>query len=132
MGIVAKELYADSSAESLDLFHSGKVRFGDAHPSVNGIRGLKVPASMYYPKLSSASKECYIHHLTDHDAVAIKDKQLKQCRDGFYSFDEATGVLVDTQKNFAIKSAYDSQKRRSKDHQMFGYEALSKGLHHVL
>lgn len=128
LGIVAKELYADGSVESLELFHSGKVRFGDAHPSVNGIRGLKVPASMYYPKLSSARKECYIHHLTNHDATAIRDKQLKQCREGFYSFDEVKGVYVDLHKNFTIKSAYDSQKRRSKDHQMFGYEALSKGL----
>jgi len=128
LGVVARELYAEGSTESLELFHSGKLRFGDAHPSVNGIRGLKVPASMYYPKLSSPRKECYIHHLTDHDAAAIKDKQLKQCRDGFYSFDGTTGVLVDTQKNFSIKSAYDSQKRRSKDHQMFGYEALAKDL----
>ena len=128
LGIVARELYVDSSAESLNLFHSGKLRFGDAHPSVHGIRGLKVPASMYYPKLSSASKECYIHHLTDHDAVAIRDKQLKQCREGFYSFDEAKGTHVDTHKNFTIKSAYDSQKRRSQEHQMFGYEALSRGL----
>lgn len=128
LGIVASKLYADGSAQSLELFHSGKVRFGDAHPSVNGIRGLRVPASMYHPKLSSARTECYIHHLIDYNAVAIKDKQLKQCRDGFYSFYDATGVYVDTQKNFAIKSAYDSQKRRSKDHQMFGYEALPKGL----
>ena len=128
LGIVARELYSDSSAESLKLFHTSKLRFGDAHPSVHGIRGLKVPASMYYPKLSSASKECYIHHLTDHDAVAIRDKQLKQCREGFYSFDETKGTHVDTHKNFTIKSAYDSQKRRSKDHQMFGYEALAKDL----
>ncbi len=128
LGIVASKLYVDGSAESLELFHSGKVRFGDAHPSVNGIRGLKVPASMYYPKLSSARKECYIHHLTDHNAEDIREKQLKQCREGFYSFNKTAGIFVDTQKNFAIKSAYDSEIRRSKDHQMFGYEALSKGL----
>lgn len=128
LGIVASQLYTDGSAESLELFHSGRVRFGDAHPSVNDIRGLKVPASMYYPKLSSPQKECYIHHFTDYDAVAIKGKQLKQCREGFYSFDEAKGIHVDINKNFSIKSAYDSKKRRSQDHQMFGYEALSKGL----
>ena len=60
LGIVASKLYKGGSAESLELFHSGKVRFGDAHPSVDGIRGLKVPASMYYPKLGSAGTECYI------------------------------------------------------------------------
>ena len=128
LGIVASQLYKDGSAESLDMFHSGKVRFGDAHPSVDGIRGLKVPASMYYPKLGSASEECYIHHLTDHSREDIKAKQLKQCREGFYIFRETTGKPVDIQKNYTIKSAYDSEVRRSKDGQMFGYESLSKGL----
>ena len=128
LGIVASKLYKDGSAESLEFFHSGNVRFGDAHPSVDGIRGLKVPASMYYPKLGSASKECYIHHLTDHNNADIKSKQLKQCREGFYSFGEKTGKPVSIQKNFTIKSAYDSEKRRSKDSQLFGYESLAKGL----
>lgn len=128
LGIVASQLYQEGSADSLDLFHSGKVRFGDAHPSIDGIRGLKVPASMYYPKLGSASEECYIHHLTNHNSKEIKAKQLKQCREGFYAFGETTGKPVNIQKNFTIKSAYDSQKRRSKDSQLFGYESLAKGL----
>ena len=119
LGIVAGKLYKDGSAESLELFHSGKVRFGDAHPSVDGIRGLKVPASMYYPKLGSASKECYIHHLTNHDNEDIKAMQLKQCREGFYSFGETTGKPIDIQKSFAIKSAYDSESRRSKDGHLY-------------
>lgn len=128
LGIVASMMYKDRSKESLELFHSGKVRFGDAHPSIGGVRGLKVPASMYYPKLGSASKECYIHHLTDHNKQEIKDKQLKQCREGFYSFIDKYGKPVVIDKNFAIKSAYDSEKRRSKDKQMFGYESLPKDL----
>lgn len=128
LGIVAGEIYKEESDESLEIFHSGKVRFGDAHPSVDGIRGLKVPASMYYPKLGSASEECYIHHLTDHSSEDIKAKQLKQCREGFYVFSETIGKCVDVQKNFTIKSAYDSEVRRSKDGQMFGYESLPKGL----
>ena len=128
LGIVAGEIYKEGSPESLELFHSGNVRFGDAHPSIDGIRGLKVPASMYYPKLASASEECYIHHLTNHNHADIKAMQLKQCREGFYAFGETTGKPIDTQKNFTIKSAYDSKVRRSKDGQMFGYESLSKGL----
>lgn len=128
LGIVAGKIYKGGSTESLEFFHSGKVRFGDAHPSIDGIRGLKVPASMYYPKLGSASDECYIHHLTNLNSDDIKAKQLKQCREGFYSFGETTGKPIDIQKNFTIKSAYDRDKRRSKDGQMFGYESLSKGL----
>ena len=128
LGIVAGEIYKNGSQESLEMFHSGKVRFGDAHPSIDGIRGLKVPASMYYPKLASASEECYIHHLTNHNHADIKAMQLKQCREGFYAFGETTGKPIDIQKDFTIKSAYDSKVRRSKDGQMFGYESLSKGL----
>ena len=128
LGIVAGEMYKEGSLESLELFHSSKVRFGDAHPSIEGIRGLKVPASMYYPKLGAASDECYIHHLTNHNSDDIKAKQLKQCREGFYSFGEMSGKPVEIQKNFTIKSAYDGDVRRSKDGQMFGYESLPKGL----
>ena len=128
LGIVAGEIYKNGSQESLEMFHSGKVRFGDAHPSVDGIRGLKVPASMYYPKLTSANEECYIHHLTNHNSADIKAKQLKQCREGYYAFGETTGKPIDIQKSFTIKSAYDSEVRRSKDGQLFGYESLSKGL----
>ncbi len=128
LGIVASKMYKDRSKESLEIFHSGKVRFGDAHPSTGGVRGLKVPASMYYPKFGSASEECYIHHLTDLGKQEIKDKQLKQCREGFYSFIDKTGKPVEIDKNYTIKSAYDSEKRRSKDGKMFGYESLPKDL----
>ena len=131
LGIVAGSLYDRkelTNEQKLAIFHSGKVRFGDAHPSAEGFRGLKVPASMYYPKLGSASQECYIHHLTDHSNKDIKAKQLKQCREGFYIFKDQVGRRVQVQKNFAIKSAYDKETRRSKDGQMFGYESLTKDL----
>lgn len=131
LGIVAGSLYDKdklTNEQQLAIFHSGKVRFGDANPSAEGIRGLKVPASMYYPKLGSASQECFIHHLTNHSDEVIKAKQLKQCREGFYIFKDDIGKKVQVQKNFSIKSAYDKETRRSKDGQMFGYESLSKGL----
>ena len=79
LGIVASKLYKGGSAESLELFHSGKVRFGDAHPSVDGIRGLKVPASMYYPKLGSAGTECYIRdstHLVKRQVSLLMSKRV--------------------------------------------------------
>lgn len=134
LGIVAGKIYDNlSEDEALEIFHSGKVRFGDAHPSVQDKkRGLKVPSSMYYPKLKKASEECYIQHAVDHDSSEIKEKQLKQCRNGFYCFNadrgKHTGTLVKTKINFAIKSAYDSDKRRSEDEQLFVYESMSKGL----
>lgn len=133
LGIVASQIYKEKSegvydSRLMEIFHSGEVRFGDAHPSSDGCRGLKVPASMYHPKLRKASEMCYIHHKTNHESDEIKKLQLKQCRTGFYCFDhvEANPVEVDT--TFAIKSAYDREKRRSEDQKMYGYQSLRKGL----
>ena len=89
LGIVASELYPKDKEKNdenyeqkikraWEIFHSGKVRFGDAHPSENDMRGLRIPASMFYPKLSRISDgEVYIHHaIPDLDNVDIKKKQL--------------------------------------------------------
>lgn len=126
LGIAASTLYKEESDKTWALFHSGKVRFGDAHPSQNGIRGLRIPASLYYPKLGSVYDECYVHHcITDFDA--LRSKQLKQCRNGFYAFSGNTATAIKVDKDFSIKSAYDSVKRRSEDEKMFGYESIIKG-----
>lgn len=128
LGIVAAHIYNKVGKEiALDIFHSGKVRFGDAHPSMNGMRGLKVPASLFYPKLGKASDSYFIHHLIQNPASTAA-LQLKQCREGYYVFEDKTAKPVDIQKRFAIKSAYDSGTRRTEDRQMFGYESLPKGL----
>jgi hypothetical protein len=125
LGIAAGTLYKDKSLESLTIFHSGKVRFGDAHPAKADKRALRVPAGMFQPK-SSDDKTVYLHHeINDFEKVA--DLQLKQCRKGFYIFSENKGTKVDVEKSFAIKSAYDREMRRSKDEQMYGYESLQPG-----
>ncbi len=129
LGIVAAQLYKETNDDAWNIFHSGKVRFGDAHPSADNRRGLRIPASIYHPKLQGMENSCYIHHLTKHNDD-IRAMQLKQCREGFYIYDQnkksATEITVN--KDFSIKSAYDSDMRRAKDSQMFGYEALCKGL----
>ena len=128
LGIVASYIY--NKVDALKVFHSGLVRFGDANPSSDGkTRGLKVPNAMFYPKLKKASEECYIYHLIPHlDSDEIKRLQLKQCREGFYIFGENKGTAISFDKNFAIKSAYDSVKRRSEDGKLFGYQSLPEGL----
>ena len=65
LGIVASQYEAlQNDGKAMEIFHSGKVRFGDAHPSKDGFRGLKVPAVMFHPKLEKASEVLYIHHKT--------------------------------------------------------------------
>lgn len=131
LGIAASQLYKKygECRKTIDLFHSNKVFFGDAHPSSDNMRGLKIPASMFYPKLKKPSEELYIHHLVPNlKNDVVKKKQLKQCRLGFYTFADKIVKKVGVETNFAIKSAYDKDKRRSKDEQMYGYESLVKGL----
>lgn len=130
LGIVASEYDKfNNEDKAIEIFHSGKVRFGDAHPSTGNFRGLKVPASMFHPKLKEVSEELYIHHkipnLNDNE---LKQKQLKQCRSGFYNFSSIEATQIETKVNFAIKSAYDKETRHSKDEQMYGYQSLQKGL----
>lgn len=128
LGIAAATIY--DKVNALDVFHSGKVRFGDANPSLEGkVRGLKVPNAMFYPKLSSESEECYIYHLIPNlDSEEVKNLQLKQCRKGFYAFENELGIHVETKTKFAIKSKYNSEKRRSEDEKLYGYQSIQKGL----
>ena len=128
LGIAAAQLYEKTDETAWCIFHSGHVRFGDAHPSTDSKRGLRIPASIFHPKLNGMETGCYIHHLTKQDAN-IRAMQLKQCREGFYIYNQHYhAIQVAVNKDFSIKSAYDSDMRRAKDNQMFGYEALCKGV----
>ena len=132
LGIVASH-YGDFGDKALEVFHSGRVRFGDAHPisqSYSGVRSLHVPSSMFYPKLKGLAGGCYIshfYHREDDHENAGSPQQLKQCRNGFYAFGNNKGLPAVTEKSFAIKSAYDRSNRRSRDNMMFGYESLCAG-----
>ncbi len=134
LGIVASR-YTDFGNKAIEVFHSGKVRFGDAHPMSRDLckkRSLRVPSSMFYPKQKGIAGGCYISHFyhreNDHKNEGLP-QQLKQCRQGFYSFSQDKGYPAPTEKTFAIKSAYDTTNRRSKDNMMYGYESLEAGAH---
>jgi len=132
LGISAASLYSRLSPdESLKVYHSGAVRFGDAHPMINGTRTLRVPASYFFPKGSTGEGRPYLHHLYNRKKD-ISDNghpmQLKQCRNGFYAFNNGIGLKATLGTSYSIKSAYDSHRRKSLDTAMFGYESLDKGL----
>lgn len=136
LGIAASVLYPNVSAETaIELFHAKGVRFGDAHlgkekskdsnDNSQNIRGLKVPACMYKPKLGEG---LYIMYGTDKRCEDIRKKQLKQCRSGYYDFTSLDAEKIETKTNFAIKSAHDRENRTSAEAQMYGYESLEKDL----
>ena len=125
LGIAASKLYSTlSPEESLEMFHSGHVRFGDAHPLSGNIRLLRIPAVYYYKKGENLFDDgAYIMYKWNPG-----DAQPKQCRSGFYTFNNDSALEIKTDKSVAIKSAYDRDKRRSKDEQMYSYESIRKGL----
>lgn len=130
LGVVARKIYKENCKEdNLTIFHSGKVRFGDAHPAHGDVRTLRVPAMMMHPKLNNDTY--YISAKLPEDEKyrkELRELQLKQCRTGFYDFSQNPAPEVKTDTSFAIKSAYDRQHRTSLKNAMYGYESLRKGL----
>ncbi|MBR4324619.1 MAG: hypothetical protein IKP73_03710 [Bacteroidales bacterium] len=127
LGIVAKEYEGKFKDIANLVFHSGKVRFGDAHLMEQGKRSIKIPLTFFQPKFDK--NVYYIEYKTNPKDDEIKDLQLKQCRNGFYVFDynQNTITEIKSEKSFYQKLAYDYNLRRSKDKQMFGYESLDEG-----
>lgn len=131
-GIVANGLYNEGSALIYDILYSGKVRFGDAHPSYGNIRGLRIPASFFYPKDTDVFRpegeksEVYVHHKI---MEMPKEVQLKQCRSGFVVVEDDSVIRkVETYTDVSVKTAWDRASRSAKKSQLFTYESLRKGL----
>lgn len=124
MGIVASSYDHFNTADQMLLFHSSKVRFGDAHPILNNLRSLRTPLSFSKPKNSES--EIYVHH-TIQDFKSLMSLQLQQQRKGFLAFEDKKATRISQDFSFAIKSAYDREKRRSMDSQMFGYQSMVEG-----
>lgn len=135
LGIIAKDYEKFSSEDAFEIFHSGNVRFGDAHPAFiqnnKIIRTHKIPASFYYPKSKTIYDKCYVHHFYDRSKDKENDghpQQLKQARDGFFAFlENGNAIEMPIIKYFSQKSAFDSIERRSADEMMYGFESIANG-----
>lgn len=132
LGVSAGELYQNIDPDhSMLLFHSGKVRFGDAHPMINGKRAFRTPLSWFYPKNAEINDELYVHHFSAADGLKDENDnpvQLKQCRVNYFLHEDGRKYReLKIARSFAIKSAYDSDKRRAEDSKMYGYEAIRSG-----
>ncbi len=129
LGIVAKS-YSELSDKGLafDMFHSGKVRFGDAHLSKGDLRSLKKPAAWFTEKNDDA-KNIRVHHCIPDDKFKEYHKngtQLKQVRSGYFIQKQDLAELS-AETSFAIKSAYDSSNRKSEDGKLYGYSSIRRG-----
>lgn len=120
LGMVASR-HSDFS-DPFKIFHSGAVKFCDAAPIKDGKEFFKIPLSYFHEKLDGS--KIYNHHLLSREE-SEKFTQLKQMRSGYIN-DEKKKLSLD--RDFSQKSAYDKNKRRSMDSQMYGYEAFRAGM----
>jgi hypothetical protein len=116
LGMVAKNY--DKFASSFDVFHTGKVRFGDGHILKDGKMTYKMPLSIFKEKTDENILVNQLH--TSLDTL----KQAQQLRNGYITKD-LEQVLLDY--TYSQKSARDKEKRTSKEGKMYGYTALKKG-----
>ena len=116
LGMASKEY--DKFENSFAVFHSGKVRFGDATLLQDETPTYKIPLCFFHEKLN---KNRVVNQL--HTPLSVLT-QAKQFRDGYITKDFSLALL---DYNYAQKSAYDKSKRRSRDSSMYGYSAIEKG-----
>jgi len=119
LGMVAKKY--EKFEKSFDIFHSGKVRFGDATILHDEKITYKMPLSYFHKKLDNET--VFNHHFLN-DSDFKKLGQLKQKRSGYITEDLEK---VEIDYNYSQKSAYDKKNRRSLDSSMFGYSAIKSG-----
>lgn len=125
LGMVAKNYDEFAKTfDTFDIFHSGKVRFGEATPLFENKTTYKVPFCFFAPKLDSDKKEVKNNHFIDYDNQAELDKQYKQIRSGYIT---SNLDYINLDYNYSQKAAYDKKNRKSKDSSMFGYKAIKKG-----
>lgn len=127
LGVVAKEYKKfKNEGVAFDIFHSGKVSFGDALIAVGNAQSYAMPFSLFQDKLrkgiTDEENPVWVHHyLKDNHP----DVQLKQNRGGYFNPDN---FFIDKpERKFSLKSAHDRKERRSKEGAIFGFESLRKG-----
>jgi hypothetical protein len=132
LGASAARLYADLGDRAFEVFHSGKVRFGNAYPLDGQDRPTwPVPLAWHYSKGEDLKKKVdpiknLLHAKADDFARWDQaGDQQKQLRSGFFSTD---GHLVQPAKRYRLKTAIDRDNfGAAQEAQLFGYEALAAG-----
>ena len=133
LGAVAKHLYpalSDKSPESAwQVFHSGKVRFGNALPlSKSGLMGYPVPRSWFRDKddLSDDKERIAITNYVIEDFA--EGVQVQQYRGRYTTLDANTDTkLYAPTPVFRMKTAVNPKNGIAAEGQLFGYSSLLSG-----
>lgn len=126
LGHVAARLYAHlDSTQAWTVFHSGKVRFGDALPLAGNHESYPIPISWHTNKGALASESGRLLADQVFDAARILPAtglQLAQLRHGYVTAD---GRWLNPTRFQTLKTAIDPSSGHAADGQLFGYEALA-------
>lgn len=124
LGWAAGILHATlSPEEAWDVFHSGRVRFGNGYPLLaDGAVAYPAPLSFHAPKgMSGAAREAALRNLpVGSFAPGVQPQQL---RGGFRT---EQGQPVSTRSAYRLKTAINPDTGRAAEAQLFGYTALER------
>jgi len=130
LGAVAAHLYPKlSDADAYTLFHSGKVRFGDALPlSESGQLSYPMPLCWYKHKRKEWGRQMELRNYQHREYP--KRIQEEQIRGNYLSFqydskndDRFTKIVP----KLRMKTAINPNTGTAKDEQLFGYTSLPMG-----
>ena len=131
LGACASKIYTNPSIDSYDIFHSGKVRFGNAYPlSIEGYKTLPMPFVWHSEKGKETTRKVGKRFQLQPDQIfnlaktKIKEAQPKQLREGYVS--NALEQLKPS-KSLRMKTAINPETATAAESQLFGYQALEAG-----
>ena len=128
LGAAAARLYARLPRnDAYRLFHSGKLRFGDATPLVDALPCWPMPLCWHEKKTEPATVGDRL------EAGKVRNLQFgayadgvqpKQLREGYVRVD---GRRLTVSKALRMKTAIDPETGRVQNSQLYGYEAMLAG-----
>lgn len=134
LGAAAARLYPKLTVDdAFLLFHSGKVRFGNALPvGPAGAATFPVPLAWHHAKgvdpTSSDSGRLDPERIWNFNALSspepLGNKQPEQMRSGYVT---VTGELIKPNLHLRLKTAIDPSTGRAREAALFGYQAAPAG-----
>jgi len=132
LGAAASRLYTRLGGRAFDVFHSGRLRFGDGLPlAANGAVAWPVPLSWHHDKTAEVKEadgrlraEAVANFQYFDRLSGDRPLQPKQMREGYVT---ACGSWLKPHRDFRLKTAIDPETGRAAEGQLFGYDALHRG-----
>jgi CRISPR-associated protein Csx10 len=132
LGASAALLYTTLGPDAFDVYHAGKVRFGNALPvTEEGEAAFPVPLAWHHAKGVSVADQstgsidtAAVFNFAHQSPGFPQDQQPKQLRVGFITGDAR---LLAVHHGFRLKTAIDRKRGAAAESQLFGYESIRAG-----